>query len=248
VPISDKTWIYGLVDPRDDLIKYVGKADKPQRRLTAHVCRAVKKKRPTKKDLWLKELHALGLQPTWRPLECVLVEEWETRERHWIALLQPQLTNDLPGGEGGATYGRLGKPWTEEHRKNYSAARKGLTTRVSEEGRAARRLGLLKAHAEGRITPAMQGKRHSDDTKRLMAERAQQRMAERPHTNPARYKRHARGYTWRGETHTLAEWVVILGIKRSVLKSRLSRGWTVAQTLGTPVRSKARTGGCHGVE
>jgi hypothetical protein len=41
---------------------------------------------------------------------------------------------------------------------------------------------------------------------------------------------------YKGERHTLTEWADIKGIPRSVLRTRYSRGWSVAEALDTPAR------------
>ena len=38
--------------------------------------------------------------------------------------------------------------------------------------------------------------------------------------------------TCNGETHTLAEWAELTGIKRQTIQTRLTRGWTVSRALG----------------
>lgn len=46
--------------------------------------------------------------------------------------------------------------------------------------------------------------------------------------------------TWRGETKPLAEWAEALGMPREQLSTRLRRGWSVDDALGTPFRSYER--------
>ncbi len=65
------TWIYGLVDPRDGKTKYVGKSDRPKRRVVVHISRAKCKKRKSKKDVWLLDLVNEGLRPSLKLLEEV---------------------------------------------------------------------------------------------------------------------------------------------------------------------------------
>lgn len=51
-------------------------------------------------------------------------------------------------------------------------------------------------------------------------------------------KRNNRLLTFRGETHTVAEWTRRLGAKRSALKARLRYGWPVERALSTPFNSR----------
>lgn len=43
--------------------------------------------------------------------------------------------------------------------------------------------------------------------------------------------------TFNNEIHSITEWAEILKINRSTIKERLKKGWSVEQTLTTPVRS-----------
>lgn len=46
--------------------------------------------------------------------------------------------------------------------------------------------------------------------------------------------------TYNGETHTVAEWAKIVGITKTALYHRLSRGWSVKEALITPMLQDAR--------
>ncbi len=52
--------------------------------------------------------------------------------------------------------------------------------------------------------------------------------------------RHNRRITFGGETHTLAEWAKITGISKSGLRWRLASGWSIADTLTTPLDPRNR--------
>lgn len=54
--------IYHLIDPRDRLVRYVGKSGNPAGRLRAHIQEAVDAQNTAKKR-WIAELTALGLRP-----------------------------------------------------------------------------------------------------------------------------------------------------------------------------------------
>ena len=43
--------------------------------------------------------------------------------------------------------------------------------------------------------------------------------------------------TYRGETKTLAQWIVCLGLTRSALSNRLKHGWSIEKALSTPVKA-----------
>jgi hypothetical protein len=50
-------------------------------------------------------------------------------------------------------------------------------------------------------------------------------------------KRTNRLLTWQGKTQPACAWELELGISKTVLRNRLSKGWTVEMALSTPVLS-----------
>ena len=92
------TYIYGLEDPLNGKIFYVGKSDNPKRRLTQHL--NVGKSR-TKKAKVIKALKRNNLKPRLVILETVQKTRWEGAEKKWIKELRRSghpLTNVAPGG------------------------------------------------------------------------------------------------------------------------------------------------------
>ena len=97
--MQESVFIYALVDPRDQRIRYVGKAVDPYRRVNGHR-RGIWTEKHDHKTNWLREL---GNRPDVIILEAVSQATWEERERFWIAALKEAghpLTNWTPGGEG----------------------------------------------------------------------------------------------------------------------------------------------------
>ena len=137
--------IYGLYDPRNGELRYIGKTAKNRltRRLWEHRSEAALKE-TNPRNCWLRKLLRLGLNP-----ECAIIEEtteglWQERERFWIAYHRnagARLTNTTEGGEGGATC--TGQKWTDERRKYISDKFKGH--RVSDKTLSA----LKQNHARG---------------------------------------------------------------------------------------------------
>jgi hypothetical protein len=126
--------IYGLYDPRNGALRYLGKTKHALAlRVTQHM--APKELRlQHRRAKWLRSLHSLGLRPEARVVEVTTAAEWATRERHWIAYHKAngaRLVNGTDGGDGGAT--SKGKPCSEARRRAISAALKGHT--VSEKSR-----------------------------------------------------------------------------------------------------------------
>lgn len=97
---DDEYFIYGLVDPRDDLVKYVGKSLDPSKRLGGHIADTLKRSgRDTPKVAWIRKLISLNMRPTVVVLEKTARSCADNAERRWIASYQG-LVNSTNGGEG----------------------------------------------------------------------------------------------------------------------------------------------------
>ena len=114
-------FIYTLIDPRDNQIRYVGKTDNPERRLASHLIEKYKSHRTN----WVQGLIARGLKPI-----MVIIEEvpegqsWEDRERYWIAYhrsLGCKLTNMTDGGDQGPDCTGKNLVKSEAARRNIAA-------------------------------------------------------------------------------------------------------------------------------
>ena len=81
-------YIYGLRDPRDGKIKYVGQTRNPRARYAGHV--GIPAGRGLNaKEQWIKDLRDLGTRPELVILECPDVGvETSRAERKWICKIQ----------------------------------------------------------------------------------------------------------------------------------------------------------------
>jgi len=98
--MGETTFIYGLIDPRDQQIRYVGKSGDPEKRLREHMRLYSKNRHLTH---WLKQLKAIGINPTVRVIQKVSKSKWKEAERHWIRTFKwagVKLTNLSDGGQG----------------------------------------------------------------------------------------------------------------------------------------------------
>jgi len=90
--------IYGLVDPRDNTIRYVGKTKNTlPHRLKKHLYENPKYN--THKHNWILSLKQIGIRPVIIELEKCNENNWVEREQYWIGKID-NLTNLTAGGEG----------------------------------------------------------------------------------------------------------------------------------------------------
>lgn len=95
-----ETTIYALIDPRNGNVRYVGRADDPQRRLQEHI-RAGRTFARRHAARWITGLISRGLLPIMKVLEVCSLDLWQERERYWIAhYKREKLTNMTDGGYG----------------------------------------------------------------------------------------------------------------------------------------------------
>lgn len=97
------TFIYGLWDPRNYQLRYIGKSDNPQERLKWHLRDAKHLVSSTHVYNWIRSLLREDLEPCLEILEEVLINDWEQSEKAWIEqckLFGVRLTNMTDGGDG----------------------------------------------------------------------------------------------------------------------------------------------------
>lgn len=124
--------IYALVDPRDDVVRYVGFSKFPRRRLRFHLKRRNSSRRLS---AWVMELQRLGKQPRMIILERVAEHEWEAIEKRWIAHYRSEpygslLLNVLDGGDGNPYKARPRK--LQIKRQRYKFAKRLYAARKQE--------------------------------------------------------------------------------------------------------------------
>ncbi len=194
--MANLTYIYALVDPRDQQVRYIGKADDPQKRYWNHLADQERNHRTN----WIALLRRLGLKPGLVILEAVSVEHWEEAEKRWIAKF-PDLVNGTAGGDsppdqtgyrhteesrqriGAASRMRTrteecrlkigaahkGKTISPEHRERLRRSRLGKTFSLSEEAKAKIRLSFTPERRD-RYRQMMSGRQHSEVTKTKISE------------------------------------------------------------------------------
>jgi len=148
-----KYLIYGLVDPRTLMVRYVGKSANGMKRPKMHKRESGHNQH---KDRWIAQMRAEGLDFEIVMLQESSAETLSSDERWWIAYgraIAWPLTNLTDGGEGGVTF--AGRKHSVEARAKMSAARLG--TKLSDETR-------------NKISAVHKGRKHSDDHRRKRSE------------------------------------------------------------------------------
>lgn len=145
-----KVFIYTLTDPLTNEVRYVGKTTNLLRRLNAHINRSKKYKYHSAR--WINSIIEKGLKPIMSVIEECDEKNWEDKEVYWINYYRGlfDLTNILDGGGHSATYGRLGKPWSEEQRINNRKTRLGMKVNHTEEGNKKRVEGIRRYYNQNK--------------------------------------------------------------------------------------------------
>lgn len=81
--LSGVAWVYALVDPRDDEVKYIGLAQDPYVRYKAHANGSQNTSSNARRE-WVLSLRSSGLKPVMVLLEKVSVREGRQAEETWI--------------------------------------------------------------------------------------------------------------------------------------------------------------------
>lgn len=96
-----ETYIYILIDPTTNEIRYVGKSNNPKNRLKNHL--NFSKSDQTHKRNWLSKLKKQGLKPIIEIIDTVPINNWQFWETFWISLIKTwgfNLINYTEGGDG----------------------------------------------------------------------------------------------------------------------------------------------------
>lgn len=151
-----KTYIYILIDPETNQVRYVGKTKNLKRRYNQHISECSKLK--SYKNNWLISLKNKNLRPEMVVIDETDKDDWIFLEQWYIQLYRSwgyRLTNLTEGGEGVCGY----TP-SQETRDKMSKANKGKV--VSEE-------------TKRRLSATIKGRKMSEETKRKVSEAAKKR-------------------------------------------------------------------------
>ncbi len=157
-----------------------------------------------------------------RSCGCLSAEKSKERAKHgstgsrlyriWSAMIE-RCTN--PNRKGYENYGGRGITVYEEWRKNFSSFKEWAESNGYEDTLTIER----KDNDKG----------YSPDNCRWITFKAQQN-----------HKRDNHLLTCKGETHTIAEWSEITGIRFSTICNRLSYGWPIEDVLFRPIKQQVK--------
>lgn len=118
-------YLYALIDPLTNQIRYIGYTTHPKTRLRHHVNNCDKGKyKNTHKGKWINKLLSLGVKPVYKQLaEVEKLEYAKLLEMEMISHYRSfcELTNHGNGGEG-----TTGLKWSEESKTRIKETRKNL--------------------------------------------------------------------------------------------------------------------------
>lgn len=139
IKVLDYTFIYTLICPETDIVRYIGKSNNPKRRYHAHM--RIDKTACSHKINWVQSLLKRGLKPKLEIIKKVPMDEWKEWERYYINIYRDKgkLTNCKDGGEGSSRGNKTSfkkgiRPWNTGTRKKKTCAICGELFEVSPTG------------------------------------------------------------------------------------------------------------------
>ncbi len=136
-------YIYVLLDPFTEEIRYVGKSIRPMERLANHC----NEKSVTWRTNWIRSVLATGRRPLLRILEILdRDDDWRAAECRWIAHLKEQgarLTNCTSGGDGvsglpAEIRAKMALTWTGRKHRPETLAKLSIASRGRKHSEASR--------------------------------------------------------------------------------------------------------------
>ena len=94
-------YIYGLMDPRNNQIRYIGKTKNPKKRLVEHITESIRSGSQNYRLRWIRKLTKLELKPEIKFLKVCSSFDFEKYETEYIKIYQSNmLTNSDETGQG----------------------------------------------------------------------------------------------------------------------------------------------------
>lgn len=155
--VGKPVYIYALIDPETDLIRYIGKSTRPVDRLNNHM----NERSNCHRSHWLQSLKARGLRADMVFLERIDgAWPWQHSERHWIDYGRRHgwpLTNNTNGGDGvpglpAETRAKMAAVWTGRKHKPESIEKMIATKKATYRCTDKTRERMSQAHTGRTIT------------------------------------------------------------------------------------------------
>lgn len=152
--------VYGLIDPRDDSLRYIGQTQgNLPRRLSGHICDARRRGHSRHVLQWIRGLLKEALKPQIRELaKASSLEELNCLEVRLIAearTLKTRLTNHADGGDG-----TPGRPLTAAHKAKLHSPEVLARMAATRKGQPSPRKGVvLSAETRRKISLGKRGNR-----------------------------------------------------------------------------------------
>ena len=155
---ENTAYIYALIDPRADEIRYVGQTANLKRRYSRHITDA---KRGTEwyVSRWVRLLLSFDLVPLIEMLEEIPANDWQWYEIWWIAygkIIGWRLTNATLGGDGLSGYVQ-----SKETRRKKSEAMRGKQNNLGHKDTE---------ETKRRKSEALKGHKHTEESLLKMSE------------------------------------------------------------------------------
>jgi len=98
---TEITYIYVLIDPIDNDIRYVGKTSNPKSRLSGHITECKKEKYKHYRARWIRSLLKKNLKPIIKFIKVCPLNDFEKFETEYIKIFKSErLTNSDESGQG----------------------------------------------------------------------------------------------------------------------------------------------------
>lgn len=98
---TEITYIYVLIDPKDQSVRYVGKTSNPKSRLSGHITECKKENVMHRRARWIRSLLRENLKPIINFIKVCPLNDFEKVEEHYIKHFKSyKLTNSDETGQG----------------------------------------------------------------------------------------------------------------------------------------------------
>ncbi len=110
-------YIYILMDPISEEVRYVGKSVNPEVRVRKHISESKNSKTNNHRVNWIKNLLRHGLRPKMEVIDAI-EGDWEWLEEYWVSQFKTwgfKLVNSTNGGENPPSW--KGRTHTDEYKE-----------------------------------------------------------------------------------------------------------------------------------